>query len=477
MRRMLLALPLAACSLGTYDFVPCTSNLQCRDAFGFANVCNDDGYCEAAPENTRCTGTWPTDLLENPNHYTGTYIIGSLYDHSTDVPETLATQLPIIQVNNYGGIEGRDFGMVQCDYAEDLEIDSLSADEAASAGALYLAQTLGVSAIIGPATSSQSQTAYNALHNETTEEDVVFISPSATSTSLTTIDGVSPDEDSPGLFWRTAPPDDLQGKVIAQLVTGDPRNLNRVVALHEAGPYGQGLYEAFDLNYAGDSTELTFSDQSSMIESLTTSTEGYDAVLFFAGDVADIAAFLNAANSLDYYAEMPIFLSDAARDVDLLIEASSAEPLFANVIGTAPGAVSGDVYDAFAAAYGAEYEPDSSASDSSYTPYCFDATWLAIYGSAWSYYTEDMAISGTGIARGLRHISNPAVNAQDAIILRPTNWATLVANAQEAADINVLGASGKLDYDATTGETAGPIDVWRINDAGDGFDTTDTIDP
>lgn len=460
MRALLLLALAPACSLGTFDYTPCSSNLECRDAFGFANVCNEDGYCEAAPGNDRCTETWPTDLFTRPENYADDYIIGTLYDHSTDVPETLATQLPIIQVNDYGGLEGHDFAMIQCDYAEDLDVDELSADDAASAGAIYLAETIGVAAIIGPATSSQSQAVWNALHNDTTDADVVIISPSATSTSLTTIDGVSPTDDDPGLFWRTAPPDDLQGEVIAGLVTDS--GANRVVTLHEEGPYGQGLYEAFDQNYAGDSTELTFADQSSMIESLTTSTEGYDAVLFFAGDVGDIAAFLNAAASLDYYAEMPIFLSDAARDVDLLDATSSARALYPNITGTAPGAVSGDVYDAFDAAYGAQYEPDSSASDSSYTPYCFDATWLAIYGTAWSYYTED-AVGGTGIARGLRQVSNPDVSAEDEIILRPTSWANLVANAQAAAEINVLGASGELDYDPATGETAGPIDVWTID--------------
>ena len=186
---MLGVAALTACSLGTYDYAPCTSNVQCRDAFGFANVCNTDGYCEAAPANKRCTEAWPSDLLTRPENYTGTYIIGSLYDHSTDVPETLATQLPIIEVNDYGGLEGHDFGMVQCDYAEDLGLDDLSADEATTAGALYLAETVGVAAIIGPATSSQAQTAYNALHDETTDSDVVFISPSATSTRRCTPSG------------------------------------------------------------------------------------------------------------------------------------------------------------------------------------------------------------------------------------------------------------------------------------------------
>lgn len=469
-----VALFLTGCSLGTTDYTPCETNAECRDAFGYANVCNK-GLCEPAGANDRCSEIYPANLFDDPENSEGVLIIGSLYDHSTDVPETLATQLPIIQVNDYGGLEAHDFALISCDYQENLDFDDDSNDEAAAAGALYLADTIGVSAIVGPATSSQATAAYGALHDGEADYNVVIISPSATSTSLTSIDGVTPDDEDPGLFWRTAPPDDLQGKVLAKLVT-DARH-TRVVAIHEAGPYGQGLYEAFDANYSFLSTEITYSDQSAMIESITTGTEGFDAVLFFAGDSADIAAFLNAASALDYYSEMPIFMADAARDTDLLdATRADASALFQNIVGTAPAIdFESDVYTAFSAAYSAQYSP-SSADDSVYTSYCFDATWLALVGTAWSYYNET-TVNGLGIARGLRHISNPSVDDIDQTVLRPTSWADLVASAEAGVDVNVVGASGDLDYDPATGETSGPIDVWVINSAGNGFETTETCTP
>ncbi len=471
--RRLPLLALIGCSLGTYDYVPCEANKQCRDAFGFNNVCNPEGFCQQAEANDRCTETWPEDLLERPENYETTIILGSLYDHSTDTPETLATQLPIIQVNTSEGLDGQFFGIVQCDYAEDLDIDDQTADEATESGALYLADTIGVASIIGPATSSQAQTAYSALHYGAADFDVVLISPSATSTSLTSIDGVAPTEEDPGLFWRTAPPDDLQGKVIADLVT--EQGLSDVICIHESGPYGQGLYEAFDLNYAGNAEEITYTEQATISDYVVSGTAGKDAVLFFASDASDIAAFLNAAVGLAQFEDMPIFFADAARDTDLLDAASSASDLFDNVTGTAPAIVLGDVYDAFNSAYAAEYAP-SSASDSVYTPYCYDATWLAIYGTAWSYY-QDGGVGGTGIARGLRHISDPDWEEEDQIILRLTSWIELVAYADAGEDINVIGASGELEYDPETGETSGPVDVWKINEDGDGFDTVNTVEP
>ncbi len=463
---------LLSCSLGTYKYTPCTSNIECRDAFGFGSVCGVDGLCAQAPTNNRCTETYPADLMTRPGNYANTIIFGSLYDHSTDIPETLATALPIIQVNDYGGLDGHDFAMVECDYEANLAIDDQTNDEAAASGALYLADTIGVPAIIGPATSSQATTAYNALHTGGLDDDVVMISPSATSVSLTTIDGVNPTDDNPGLFWRTAPPDDLQGKVLGQLVT--QAGFANVVCIHESGPYGQGLYEAFDANYSGTSTELSYSDQSAMISDVTSNTRGYDAVLFFSSETTDIAAFLNAATTLTYFGTMPIFFGDAARDTDLLNSAQGASALFPNITGTAPSIEYGDVYDAFDAAYSAQYAP-SAASDSVYTPYCFDATWLGLFGSAWSWY-QDAPLHGLGIARGLRHISDPAVSSANQTVLRPTNWAELVASAQAGVDVNIVGASGNLDYDPATGETSGPVDVWTITATGDGFTTTETCD-
>jgi hypothetical protein len=43
--------------------------------------------------------------------------------------------------------------------------------------------------------------------------------------------------------------------------------------------------------------------------------------------------------------------------------------------------------------------------------------------------------------------------------------------------IDVTGESGPLDFNVDQGEAPGPIEVWRVNDAGDGFEQERRVDP
>ncbi len=57
---------LAGCSLSKFDAVPCTENLECRDAFGWGFTCDTDaGLCAETPTEARCERAWPEDLLSN----------------------------------------------------------------------------------------------------------------------------------------------------------------------------------------------------------------------------------------------------------------------------------------------------------------------------------------------------------------------------------------------------------------------------
>ena len=67
-------------------------------------------------------------------------------------------------------------------------------------------------------------------------------------------------------------------------------------------------------------------------------------------------------------------------------------------------------------------------------------------------------MNGRGIARGLRRVSSGT-----ALEIKPSSW-TPVKEAFSMADgsINIRGASGDLDYNPTTEETTGPVEVWTI---------------
>ena len=58
----------------------------------------------------------------------------------------------------------------------------------------------------------------------------------------------------------------------------------------------------------------------------------------------------------------------------------------------------------------------------------------------------------------------------------PSAWNSVRAEFEAAQPINVRGASGELDYDAETGETSAPIDVWCVQTAPVGFSFGTVID-
>ncbi|MFZ5481265.1 MAG: ABC transporter substrate-binding protein [Myxococcota bacterium] len=465
----MLILAIAGCSLGTTDWAACTEPAQCRDAFGLGWTCGGEGLCAEVGVHRRCGETFPEDLLLRPENYPDAIVVGALFDHTSDIPETQAARLAVKQANDSGGLDGRPFGLVQCTYEEDSTLDALAMDEATTETALWLAHELGVHAIVGPATSGMTEAAWNAVGDAT-----LIVSPSATSPALTYIDGIEKTDEEPGLLWRTAPPDSLQGQVLAQDVAAQlGEGSHEVAVIHEVGPYGEGLADVFLTESSGNDavTLYTFENDTQRDTAVNdVSAQGPDAVVFISSELSDVASFLNAAVELDY-AGMPIWLADAAHDTELLAQTQAArETLWPNIRGTAPAVPSGDIYEFFASSYRSEYDGDDAAA-SSYTAYAYDAAWLTLYGAAWADANEG-GISGLGAARGLRHVS-----AGTEIEVKPLNWGEVQANFDAGEDVDLVGASGALDYDPETGETSGPVDVWVIDSLEFDFVTVDTIEP
>ncbi len=459
---------LLGCSLTTLQYEECTTNAECRDAFGFGYTCGDAGLCKDVAVEPRCNQVYPVDLFQRVENYRDAVVLGSLFDLSSDMPETQAAQLAIMQVNDYSGLDGRPFALVECSYEVDTIYDNRDQAEAAVFATDWLVNTLGIPAIVGPATSSIAEVAYEVA----SVAGAVLVSPSATSPSLTTIDGVTKTDAEPGMFWRTAPPDSLQGAVVAADMLD--RNVPDVAVIYQTGSYGEGLTEVFVAAFtaAGGSVTLHAFEDATQRDVVTTTVSGLhpSEVLFISSDGTDVSAFLNSAAVQPGYATMPIFLTDAARDEEVLLAASEAWRIFSRIRGTAPSIPSGVVYDFFSGAYAGAYSPDR-ADASVYTAHSWDAAWLALYGVAWSAANEG-AITGTGIARGLRRVS-----AGDPVDISPTRWSQVRGTFEGGAGIDVTGASGSLDFDPFTEETTAAIDVWTVGADRTSFDTIYTVEP
>ena len=163
----------------------------------------------------------------------GVLTIGTLLPVTGDLaflgpPEVAGARLAIEDINAAGGVLGNDVVLQEGDSGDtnqdiaNPEVDRLLA--------------LNVDAIMGAASSAVSRLVIDKI----TGNNVVQFSPANTSPEFTTY------ADN-GLYFRTAPSDLLQGKVLADEVAAQGNET--VAVLFRQGPYGQGLAEAFRDNF------------------------------------------------------------------------------------------------------------------------------------------------------------------------------------------------------------------------------------
>ncbi|HKE13749.1 MAG TPA: ABC transporter substrate-binding protein [Kofleriaceae bacterium] len=454
---------LAGCTLTRTDVVDCDTDGDCRAAFGLGFVCNRDGLCDEVEPAPRCSETFPPGLFDDRFQERDRILFGNLMDRSvqTQVARERSAQLAYDQANQEDGVDGRSFGAVFCTVEENPDYDDLARTDAAVASAEFLATSLGVPAIVGPAASSDTQAVFQALAGT----GVLVISPSATSPSLTDLDPATVSDDAPGLLWRTAPSDGLQGAVIAadMLDPGEGRAapVAHVAVIHEVGAYGEGLFDVFAPAFqdGGGTVDLLrpFDGDGQLADAIAdVASSRAEEVLFISSQPDDIAGFLDSAATLSGYDGKGIFLTDAAANPDVLSQANPAR--FPQIRGTRAKPLDEGkdlVYASFIAAYTAAFREDVRSF--SFAANAYDAAWLLAYGAAWALLQED-GLDGTRIARGLRHVSDG-----ESVAVRPGGWVSVQQAFRDGRSIDAAGASGPIDFDPDSEETAADIEVWRID--------------
>lgn len=165
----------------------------------------------------------------------GTLLIGTLLPLTGSLaflgpPEVAGVQAAIADINDAGGALGKDVGVVETDSG-----DTTTQTASTSVDTLLSKK---VDVIVGAASSSVSLSVIDKI----TGAGVVQISPANTSPAFTTYADK-------GLYFRTAPSDVLQGRVLGNTVLSD--GYQKVAFLQLQDSYGDGL---------GDSTESTITE-------------------------------------------------------------------------------------------------------------------------------------------------------------------------------------------------------------------------
>lgn len=155
----------------------------------------------------------------------GTLTVGTLLPQSGDLsflgpPEFAGVDLAVKEINEAGGVNGKDVKQVKADSGDGTP--NIAPSEA---GKLIRGKA---DVVVGAASSSVSLSVIDQI----TQAGVAMISPANTSTAFDTY----ADQ---GLYFRTAPSDVLQGSVMANLVQQD--GYDNVAILARQDSYGEAL--------------------------------------------------------------------------------------------------------------------------------------------------------------------------------------------------------------------------------------------
>lgn len=174
------------------------------------------------------TTTTTTARSADRGNVDGILKIGTVLPSTGDLavlgaPMNKAVELALRDINGAGGVLGQDVVLVSEDSGTNEDIANTAADK--------LIGPEKVDVIVGAASSRVSL----AIIDKVTGAQVVQCSPSNTGVDFTTYDDG-------GFYFRTAPPDNLQGQALADLISGDDHTTVAIMNLADA--YGQGFANA-----------------------------------------------------------------------------------------------------------------------------------------------------------------------------------------------------------------------------------------
>ena len=207
--------------------------------FGFTMIvaaCGDDsGDDDSASSDT--TEASSDTTAPDGGTADGVLKVGTILPETGDLaflgpPEFAGAQLAIDEINDAGGVLGADVEYSPGDSGDtNTDIANQTTDRLLSEG---------VDVSVGAASSGVSFTVIDKI----TGANVIQFSPANTSPDFT-------DYDDNGLYFRTAPSDVLQGRVLSDLIVADGNATVGIMARQD--PYGEGLlrYTAEPLAEAG----------------------------------------------------------------------------------------------------------------------------------------------------------------------------------------------------------------------------------
>jgi len=349
-------------------------------------------------------------------------------------PMLAGANLAVDEINKAGGVLGSKVVLNVADSGDgsNLAVSSQSATAAIAAKA---------DVVLGAAASGVTRN----IINQITGAKIVEISPSNTAPDLSTWkDG--------GYYFRTAPSDTLQGRIIANQILQD--GASDVAILYSDNSYGNGLEKVAESvlskagatvgKYAFPENETNFS---SIVDKALAKTP--DAVLLISYDESKKAlpalkakgfngsnVYLVDGNAIDYSTESFAGYLNGAK-------------------ATIPGGATSDAFKAkLVASYKKHYGKDLK--DYTYGAESYDAVMLTA-----------LAAQAAGKATGAAiksQLTNVSLAGKGKVTV--TSWAAGLKALKAKKKINYDGFSGPVEFDANGDPTGAFIGIYRYSAAG-----------
>ena len=349
--------------------------------------------------------------------------IGYLGDYegwSDTVEIQKMAELAIDHINMAGGVNGTDVKLMAAD---------ASKYEAVATAIGFIEE--GASAFVGP---SRSAIAEPVAEYVAGVKGVPFISPGSTATHIR-------DANDMDFMFRLALPDVVQGKVLADLISGD--GIDKVSILYdEEDPYSDGLRKDFTEAYTGTV------DQSETPDTAGNLTGTALVVVDFPNSAIDALKQLITDGKFEKY-----YFADAAKSESFLNELKNhaasqgiqPDPIEGSK-GTGPVEISDDLKEAFKAKHG-EYPSAAFLAEA------YDATVVLALAAQMAGSTDSIAIRDN-----LRSVTS---GDGQKIVPGVESLTEGLMLASRGDDINYDGASGSINWDSDGEVCSAKFTTWQ----------------
>ncbi|MEV0389967.1 ABC transporter substrate-binding protein [Nonomuraea sp. NPDC050643] len=362
----------------------------------------------------------------------GTLTLGTLLPQTGSLaflgpPEFAGVDLALKEINEAGGVLGKPVAKFDTDSGDTTtNIASQSVDK-------LLAQK--ADAIIGAASSSVSESVIDKI----TGAGVVHFSPANTSDKFTTI------EDK-GLYFRTSPPDKLQGRVLGDLIVADGNDTVGILAMQDS--YGTGL---------ADQVQKTVTDGGAeVVERVDYDPKAAD----FSADVAKLKAKNPKGIVLIGFEETAKVVQElvkqglpASKHKWYMVDGNTSNTNYVKmpkgtlegVKGTIPGAAAPEDFQKKL------LEVNSKLEDFSYAPESYDAANLIALAAE-----AAKSDAGVDIAPKLAEVSKGGEKC--------TNFKACVDLLKGGKDIDYEGVSGPVEFNEAGDPAVATIGIYQYGD-------------